>query len=142
MKEQTLWIDCLSNGQAVRSVFGQSVPQLRGLELVQLVVHAAGDLAITLNMNSLPDVVPTRWKEKGCDRLQLKLRFAIGALVVRRDDVLGGQKVSVDLAEGQLHVVSDDGAFELTSVFFDARIYFFPYESNRYEFPPTWYSPY
>jgi len=139
MKKQAIWSDYLRNGQAVRGAFGESIPELRGLELVQLVLNPVGDIALTLDLGRLPDVVPSRWKDSGFDTLQLRMRFAIGALAIRRNDVQGAWKVSVELEDNRLHVISDDGAFELTASFIDARIDFHPYRAIKHEFPPTWY---
>ena len=140
VKKQTTWIDTLGNGQAVREALGEAIPELRGLELAQLVLDPAGDLALTVNLGSFPDAVPSRWKEKGFDRLQLRIRFAIGELAIRRNDAVGsGWRVSVELEDKRLHVISEDGSFELTASFIHARLDFYPYRAKEYEFPPTWY---
>jgi hypothetical protein len=106
---------------------------------VQLVLDPAGDIALTLDVGRLPDVAPGRWKDQGFDKLQFRMRFSIGALAIRRNDISGPWKVSVELEDKRLHVISDDGAFELTASFIDARIDFHPYRAIRHEFPPTWY---
>jgi hypothetical protein len=134
-----MWVDYLSNGRAVREAFGESIPELRGLELVQLVLDPAGDIALTLGLGRLPDNVPGRWKDKGFDKLQLRMRFAIGAFAIRRDDALGAWKVSIELEGNRLHVISEDGLLELTAGFLDARLDFHPYRAAMHEFPPTWY---
>jgi hypothetical protein len=136
-----MWVDHLSNGQAVRSVFGENIPELRGLELGQLILDSAGGLALALDLGGLPEPVPTRWTEKEFDRLQLRMRFAVDELAIRRNDA-PAQKVSVELEDGGLRVVSEDGLFELTAGVIAAWIEFIPYRGSEYEFPPTWYSQY
>lgn len=140
MNKPATWIDHLQNGQALREAFGESIAELPGLELQQLVFDPAGDLALTLGVDSLPDVVPVRWKDKGFDRLQFRMRFATGALAIRRNDVLGTPKVYIELGDNRLHMTSEDGSFELTASFLDARLDFHPYRAKDYEFPPTWYT--
>jgi hypothetical protein len=134
-----MWSDNLRNAQAVHEALGESISELRGLELVQLVLDPAGDIALTLDLGRLPDVVPSRWKDQGFDKLQFRMRFSIGALAIRRNDVLGPWKVSVELEDNRLHVMSDDKEFELTASFLEARLDFHPYRANKHEFPPTWY---
>jgi hypothetical protein len=139
VKNPTEWIEFLGNSEAVRGAFGDRVPELRELTLVQLVLDPAGDLALALNYGNLPEGAPGRWKEKGCDRLQLRLRFAIGDVAIRRDEHPRAQKVSILLEDKRLHVISADQSFELTAGFLDARIEFFPYRAKDYEFPPVWF---
>ena len=139
VKKQAIWSDYLSNGQAVREAFGESIPELRGLKLVQLVLDPAGDIALTLDLGSLPDAVPSRWKDRGFDTLQLRMRFATSALTIRQNDAVGPGRVSVELEDNRLHMITEDGAFEVTASFIDARIDFHPYRAIKHEFPPTWY---
>jgi hypothetical protein len=139
LKEQTMWIDYLSNSQAVRGVFGENIPELRRLELEQIILDPSGGVDVALNLGSLPDKIPARWMEKGFDSLQFRMRFTVRELAIRRNGARVTQKVSVELEDGRLHVVSEDGLFELTASVISARIEFFPYRRDEYEFPPTWY---
>ena len=122
MTQQAVWNDYVSNGHAVREAFGEAIPELRGLELMQLVLDPAGDLAFTLDLGDLPSTIPRRWQENGFNRLQFRIRFAIGALSIRRNDDVGAWKVSVALQDKWLHVVSEDQAFELTASFVSAKL--------------------
>jgi hypothetical protein len=137
MQKQATWIDRWS--KALQGTFGENAPALRGLQLEQLVLDPAGGIALALTLASLPDTVPGRWKDGGFDRLQLRMIFATRALAIRRTDPVGPARVSVELEDNKLHVKSDDGSFELTASFLDARLDFHPYRAKDYEFPPVWY---
>ena len=134
-----MWAKHLRNGEAACAAFGKDTPDLRELQLVQVVVGPAGDLALTLDTRQLPITVPARWKERGYDRLQFRMRFAIRDLAIRRQDAIGAEKVSVELENGRIRVVADNGSFELTASFDDAVLQFHPYRDEEGEPLPAWY---
>ncbi len=137
-----MWFEHLRNKQAVHAVFGSNVPTLEGLELEQIVLDEPGMLAVGLNLELVPDNVPARWKEKGCDHVQLRFQFVVDDVVVRRKPrptTAGGWRVSVELDKNRLRIASTDGSFEVTSDFHEARLEFYPYRRSDYEFPPRWY---
>jgi Immunity protein 50 len=135
-----VWFEHIRNGQAVSSVFGGEIPTLEGLVLEQVIVNAPGELAIALNLECLPSSIPTRWREKGYDRLQFRMRyFGIDDLTIRQQPGTTSSKVSVGLEKGRLRMASIDGSFEVISNFADALLEFYPYRSKEFEFPPRWY---
>jgi hypothetical protein len=79
-----MWSEHIHNKHAVQGVFGSNVPALEGLELMQLVLDGVGGLDVALNLEQLPDTVPARWKERGCDCVQLRFRFIVDELVLHR----------------------------------------------------------
>jgi hypothetical protein len=135
-----MWIDHLSNGQAARGVFGNDIPELRGLCLAQVVVDMAGGIALALNLEQLPDTVPARWRDRGCDAVQFRMWFATYDLIIR-GAAPHHEKVSIEVEERRLRMVSEDERFELNAKYIDGRVEFFPYRQADYEFHPEWYGP-
>jgi len=45
----------------------------------------------------------------------------------------------VELKEGLVQVVADDGSFDLTARFVDGILYFYPYRDADFEFAPKWH---
>jgi hypothetical protein len=133
-----MWSEHIHNKQAVQSVFGSNVPALEGLELMQLVLDGVGGLDVALNLEQLPDTVPARWKEQGCDCVQLRFRFVVDELVLHRQPKDGGRRVSVELDKSRLRIASADGFWDITAAIYHARLEFYPYRSGDYEFPPRW----
>lgn len=139
-----MWYEHIQNKKAVLSAFESAIPTLEGLRLGQIVLHEVGGLDVALNLDQMPEIIPARWKEKGCDRLQLRFRFSVDDLLIRRRPDLeapDGWRVSVELDKDWLRIASKDGSFELTAVPFHARLEFYPYQESEFEFelPPRWY---
>jgi hypothetical protein len=135
-----MWSEHIHNKQAIQGVFGSNVPALEGLDLVPIVLDGAGGLDVALNLEQLPDTVPARWKQQGCDRVQLRFRFAVDELVLHQRPKEGNRRVSVELDKSRLRIASTDGFWEINADFFYARLEFYPYRSDDYEFPPRWFS--
>jgi hypothetical protein len=133
-----MWSEHVENKQAVQGVFGSDVPALQGLELMQVVLDGIGGLDVALNLEQLPDTVPARWKERGCDRVQLIFRFLVDGFVLHRRPGDGDRRVSVELDKNRLRIASTDGFWDVTADVYHARVEFYPYRSDDYEFPPSW----
>jgi hypothetical protein len=133
-----MWSDHLGNKQAVQGVFGSNIPALEGLELMQIAVDGVGNLDVALNLEQLPDTVPARWKEQGCDRVQLRFRFMVDGIVLHQRPRTGDRRVSVDLDKNRLRIVSSDGFWDINADIYHALVEFYPYRSDDYEFPPRW----
>jgi hypothetical protein len=134
-----MWSDHLGNKQAVEDVFGSNIPALERLELMQVVVNEIGGLDVALNLAQLPDTVPARWKERGCDRVQLRFRFVVDELVLqRRQPGDGDRTVAVDLDKNRLRIASPDGFWDIAANVHHASLEFYPYRSDDYDLSPRW----
>lgn len=133
-----MWSEHIHNKEAVQGVFGSNVPALEGLQLMQIVLDGAGGLDVALNLEQLPDTVPARWKDRGCDRVQLRFRFVVDELVLHQRPRDGNRRVSVELDKGRVRIASTDGFWEINADFYQVQLEFYPYRSDDYDCPPRW----
>jgi hypothetical protein len=135
-----MWIDHFRNGQSARGAFGDAIPDLKHLDLLQLVFNPPIELALSLNCHVMPNSIPHRWKERGYDRLQFRMNFGLeGDLVMQGKCPAATQKTEIQLETGILRVISADGNFRITANYHEGILYFYPYKDSEFEFPPIWF---
>jgi hypothetical protein len=138
-----MWVKYLHNPKAVTGVFGESVPDLEELHFGQLLLNEGGQVSLSLDFVQLPENIPPRWREKGYDRVQLRLRFfGCNSLSVREAEhvIDPTVKFKLDLQTERAELLSHDSAFEMTVIFRQVDADFHPYRSkDRVDGYHHWY---
>jgi hypothetical protein len=135
-----MWIANLRNENAISGLFGAAVPDLRDLVFEQLVLNAPGEVALAFAFGKLPDVVPTRWRQKGYDSLQVRLRLiGVDELCFKLPTETLRSKLALEFSVKELKIQFQDSATQLSIRFYEAIMDFYPFRAADFEFSPRWY---
>ncbi|WP_060508350.1 Imm50 family immunity protein [Pseudomonas sp. NBRC 111124] len=68
------WFDLLVNAQAIKSIYKDEAPSLRGVDVHSLLLHRDGPkLSIKFNLNDYPSKPPKKWDVQGFNTVQVVL---------------------------------------------------------------------
>ena len=132
------WSDYIDNGRSVREIFGDEVPDLLELDMLQLVLDAAGGVFVSLHVGTFPKIVPMRWLKKGFDSLQFRMTFVVTDMEIKKAGKIG--KVSIVLDRSRLHIAAVDEAISLRANFVYSRIDVYPYRLSEFKDMPAWFA--
>ena len=127
-----MWPDHLDNPQAIYSAFPNRVPELKGLHAGRLLIHFPDGVFLGLEIWPLPDGCPSRWRERGKDRLEYRFMFygTSDLSIVGTTQNLGAS-VTLELDKGAARLFSQARAFSTAFKFRGGRIYLHAFSARQ-----------
>lgn len=112
------WFELLVNSQAVRSIYKDEAPSLKGVDVHSLLLHRDGPkLSIKFNLNDYPSKPPRKWDVQGFNTVQVVL-----SLLDLRSVSISGWVDTVYLADldigfrdGLVTLIVDSDGLKLTA---------------------------
>jgi Immunity protein 50 len=138
-----MWAQHIHNVKAVYGTFGDNVPELKGLSFGQLLVNPVGAVALSLNLEKLPEGSPLRWPREGYDRLQFRVRFILitDLTIQKRNQAAGCEsRFELEIRKDFARLSGSNSTFEFTCKFEQAYVEFYPFRSKgRVDRLEDWY---
>jgi hypothetical protein len=137
-KDLSSWIEYLSNSMALDNMFGGNVPALDSLDLVHLGIDQTSHVYVSLNFRSLPPGSPIRWIARGCDCVQLRLRFSDVSMISIVGALEDNLEVVASFGPGK-HFSMSHPHFKVELAYRHANADMYPFDSSIFEEPGTWH---
>ena len=68
------WVELLTNPVVIRSIYGEVIPSLSGVDIHEFRLHREGASAmIRFNLSEFPEDPPKKWVSSGLDTVQIEL---------------------------------------------------------------------
>ncbi|CAO95916.1 Imm50 family immunity protein [Erwinia tasmaniensis] len=112
------WFELLVNSQAIKSIYGDETPSLKGVDVHSLLLHRDGPkLSIKLNLNEYPSLPPKKWNVQKFNTVQIVLSFLDlkSVKISGWVDTIYSVDININIENGLVILNIDDKDLKLTA---------------------------